>query len=34
MIDKIKEVKGITDLEDEEINEVLKEDEFQTLFDY
>ncbi|WP_415953012.1 hypothetical protein [Methanobrevibacter woesei] len=34
LIDKIKEVKGITDLGDGEINEVLKEDEIQTtLFD-
>ena len=30
LIDKIKEVKGITDLGDGEINEVLKEDEIQT----
>lgn len=30
LIDKIKEVKGITDLVDGEINEVLKEDEIQT----
>ena len=34
LIDKIKEVKGITDLGDDEINEVLKEDEIQqTIFD-
>ena len=32
LIDKIKAVKGITDLGDGEITEVLKEDEIQTTF--